>query len=57
MHSDETQNAFHDLTQFFSCLSKLLVLQTKKPEDTILGFGGIAKCLINTAFVKETSYV
>lgn len=30
--SSNEWNAFHDLTQFFSCLSKLLVLQTKNPR-------------------------
>lgn len=52
-------NGLHSMTKLFSCLLKFLVLQTKKnPRDGVLGFGGIAKCLINTAlYIGEESHV
>lgn len=43
-----------ELTQLFlvAC-QNFLCYKQKNPRDGVLGFGGIAKCLINTAFVKE----
>ena len=59
--SSNKWTAFHDLPtylKFFSCLLKLPMLQTKKPEGCTLGFGGIGKCLINTAlYIGEESHV
>lgn len=36
----------------------LLCYKQKNPRDGVLGFGGIAKCLINTAlYIGEESHV
>lgn len=61
MHSDEMSSnkwtAFHDQT--FQLPVKISCATNKKnPRDGVLGFGGIAKCLINTAlYIGEESHV
>lgn len=42
----------------FQLTRKISCATNKKPEDGVLGFGGIAKCLINTAlYIGEESHV
>ena len=57
--SSNKWTAFHDLSQIFQLPVKTSCATNKKnPRDGALGFGGIGKCLINTAlYIGEESHV